>query len=81
MTIDSGTGAINIGTAIAKTITLGNATGATGLVLNSGTKEKLITWQPVVLPRSKATAVPTTDMLNITNAGQAVASGGQRSAD
>ncbi|MFA5936868.1 MAG: tail fiber domain-containing protein [Candidatus Paceibacterota bacterium] len=38
-TIDSGsTGAINIGTsAFAKTITIGNATGATSLVLNSGT--------------------------------------------
>ncbi len=37
LTLNSGTGAINIGTSIAKTITLGNATGATGLVLNSGT--------------------------------------------
>lgn len=39
ISLSSGTGAINIGTdaAAAKTITIGNVTGATGLVLNSGT--------------------------------------------
>ncbi len=38
VTIQSGTGAINIGTdAVAHTITLGNVTGATSLVLNAGT--------------------------------------------
>ena len=37
MTLNSGTGAINIGTSIAKTITVGNTTGATALVLQSGT--------------------------------------------
>jgi hypothetical protein len=35
--IDSGTGAINIGTAIAKTITIGNVTGATAVNINAGT--------------------------------------------
>lgn len=38
ISLSSGTGAINIGTdAAAKTISVGNVTGATGLVLNSGT--------------------------------------------
>ncbi len=37
LTLDSGTGAINIGTTIAKTLTIGNTTGATALNLNSGT--------------------------------------------
>lgn len=38
LTVNSGSSAINIGTdAVAKTITLGNGTGATSVVINSGT--------------------------------------------
>jgi len=43
LTLDSGTGAINIGTSIAKTITIGNSTGATALALNSGTGNIVLT--------------------------------------
>ena len=45
LTLDSGTtGAINIGTsANAKTLTLGNVTGATGIALNSGTGNIVLT--------------------------------------
>ena len=43
VTIDSGTGAINIGDAIAKTITIGNTTGATALALRSGSGGTIVT--------------------------------------
>jgi hypothetical protein len=36
LTLNSGTGAINIGTSIAKTINIGNFTGATGVVISGG---------------------------------------------
>ncbi|MBI3495365.1 tail fiber domain-containing protein [Candidatus Berkelbacteria bacterium] len=36
LTLDSGTGAINIGTSIAKTITIGNTTAGTALAINAG---------------------------------------------
>ncbi len=42
-TIHSGTGALNIGTSIAKTITIGNATGATGIVLTTGSSGTVFT--------------------------------------
>lgn len=43
VTIDSGTGAINIGDAIAKTITIGNTTGATAIALKSGSGGTIVT--------------------------------------
>ena len=76
LTLDAGTGAINIGTAIAKTITLGNATGATSLVFNSGTNGETHNLVAGGIAKFQASAVPTTDMFQITNAGQAVATGG-----
>lgn len=37
LSLNSGTGAINIGTSVAKTITIGNTTGASAVVVNAGT--------------------------------------------
>jgi hypothetical protein len=71
LTLDSGTtGAINIGTsANAKTITVGNATGATGIVLNSGTAGVTVNTVAAGQLKVQASAAPTVDMVNITNTG------------
>jgi hypothetical protein len=71
LTLDSGTtGAVNIGTnANAKTLTLGNVTGATGIVLNSGTAGVTVNTVAAGQFKVAATAAPTVDMVNITNTG------------
>jgi len=70
-TFDSAsTGAVYLGnSANAKTITVGNVTGATGIVLNSGTTG--ITHNHLAGSQSKfvATAAPTSDMVTISNSG------------
>lgn len=78
LNIDSGTtGAINIGTnANAKTITLGNVTGATSFVVNSGTSGVIFNQVATGIFKVQASAAPTTDMVQITNAGQAIATAG-----
>lgn len=74
LTIDSGTtGAVNIGTgANAKTITIGNTTGATGLVINSGSAGVIFNQTAAGIFKIAATAIPTTDMVQFTNAGYGV---------
>jgi hypothetical protein len=81
LNIDSGTtGAINIGTnANAKTITLGNVTGATSFVVNSGTSGVTFNQVAAGIFKVQASAAPTTDMVQITNAGQAIATAGVNS--
>jgi hypothetical protein len=71
VTLDSGTtGAVNIGNnANAKTITVGNVTGATGVVVNSGTAGVLFNQVPTGTFAITATAAPTTDMTQVTAAG------------
>jgi len=64
------TGAINIGTnANAKTITIGNTTGASGVVVNSGTAGVTFNQIATSVFKVAATAAPTTDMVQFTNAG------------
>lgn len=72
LTLDStSTGAINIGNnANAKTITIGNATGATGVVVNSGTAGVTFNQVAAGIFKIAASAAPTTDMVQITNTGK-----------
>ena len=64
------TGAINIGTnANAKTITIGNVTGATGLVVNTGTGGTLFNTLAGSYVKVAKTVAPTVDMVQITNTG------------
>jgi hypothetical protein len=82
LTIDSTTtGAINIGTnANAKTITLGNVTGATGLVVNTGTGGTTFNTLAAGFVKHAATVAPTVDMFQITNVGFPVVTAGVSSA-
>lgn len=78
VSIDSGTtGAISVGTnANAKTITIGNATGASATVVNSGTGGVTLNTVAAGFVKVAASAPPTVDMFQVTNAGQAVATAG-----
>ena len=78
VTIDSGTtGAISIGTnANAKTITVGNATGASGIVLNSGSTGVVANTVASGFFKVAAAGAPTVDMVQITNIGQATVTAG-----
>ena len=71
LTLDTGTtGPISIGAGgYAKAISIGNATGSTGVVINSGTGG--VTFNEVASGTVKiaASAAPSTDMMQITNAG------------
>jgi hypothetical protein len=74
LTVDSGTtGALNIGTsANAKTITIGNVSGATQIVHNSGTGGVVFNQVAGATSGISVTSganIPTGDQLNITNAG------------
>lgn len=71
LNIDTGTtGAINVGiNANAKTITVGNVTGATGLVVNSGTAGATFNQVASGIFKVAKTAAPTADIVQITNTG------------
>lgn len=78
LTLDSTTtGAINLGTnANAKTITIGNATGTTSVVVNSGTNGVTFNQVAAGIFKIQASAIPTTDMVQITNTGKATVTAG-----
>ena len=71
LTIDSTTtGAINIGTnANAKTLTIGNNTGTTGIVANTGTGGTIFNTVAAGFVKVAATVAPTVYMLQIDNTG------------
>jgi hypothetical protein len=81
LTVDSGTtGAVSIGNnANAKTITIGNTTGATSVVVNSGTAGVTFNQVPAGVFKVQASAAPTTDMVQFTNAGFPILTAGVNS--
>lgn len=78
LSIDSTTtGPINIGNnSNAKTITIGNAIGATAVVINSGTAGTTFNTNATSFVKVAAASAPTVDMVQISNAGFANISAG-----